>query len=262
MGKTTKAVAEDGTEIVYEIDGAGEPLLLIHGVMEDRSVWDALMPLLVEDYQVVRLDLRGHGQSGHGTTCDFAALAGDVAAVSRDLGIDVPHLVGHSLGGVVATLVAGMFGARSVVNVDQPFQDQSLFVEVARLEERLRGEDFVETLLGLKVMLGEGVLSDDQLDMLRRFSEAGKQDVLLALWEPLFQGQLAEMTAMFEAFLPTIRCPYLSLHGRTPAPGYRSWLEGLLANGSFALMTGLGHYPFLADPTGFVQRLRDFHHSQ
>ena len=74
-------------------------------------------------------------------------------------------------------------------------------------------------------------------------------------------GQLAELNAMFESFLPTISCPYLSLHGRTPAPGYRGWLEGLLANGSFALMAGQGHYPFLADPAGFVQHLRAFHHS-
>ena len=129
------------------------------------------------------------------------------------------------------------------------------------IQEQLRGEDFVETLFDFKVMLAEGALADEQLAMLRRFSEAGKQDVLLSLWEPIFKGQLAEMNAMFESFLPTISCPYLSLHGRTPAPDYRGWLEGLLANGSFSLMSGQGHYPFLADPSGFVQCLRDFHRS-
>lgn len=261
MAKTLKAVAEDGTEIVYEIDGTGEPLLLIHGAMENRSVWDEVMPLLDQEYQVIRLDLRGHGESGCGETCDFNTLATDVVGVITGLGIDAPRLVGHSLGGVVATLVAGISGAQSVVNIDQPFQDPDLLTEIIRVREQLRGNGFHEALYGLKDFLSEGVLTRDQQAMLRRFAETGNQQVLLSLWEPILLEQFAEMNGMFEAFLPTVSCPYLSLHGRTTVDGYQQWLKELMPQVGFAQMPGTGHYPFLVDPEGFVQHLREFHRS-
>jgi len=259
MGKTAKTVTEDGVEIVYELDGTGAPLLLIHGTMENRTIWEPVMPLLLQDYQVIRLDLRGHGESGPATTYDMHALASDVAAVARDLGLAIPHLVGHSLGGAVATVVAGTMGAHSVVNVDQPFQDPNLFAELLPLEERLRGPQYAQALFELMAGLSDGALTSAQLAKVRQLCDSGRQEVLLALWAPFFQGQLPALLAMFEAFLPTITTPYLSLHGRTPPLGYQSWLQGLMPQAHFAVMTGTGHYPFLVDPVGFVKQIKDFH---
>jgi len=50
-------------DLFYDIQGTGEPLLLIAGFNSDSSSWSAMMPALVKHYQTIRLDNRGVGQS-------------------------------------------------------------------------------------------------------------------------------------------------------------------------------------------------------
>jgi pimeloyl-ACP methyl ester carboxylesterase len=88
--------------IASERHGAGEPLVLLHGVGLDRTIWDPLLPYL-EGFEVVLCDLPGHGASPAlaGPT-DLAALAAAVREV-----VDRPaHVVGFSLGGLVAERLA------------------------------------------------------------------------------------------------------------------------------------------------------------
>ncbi|MFN2365791.1 MAG: alpha/beta fold hydrolase [Desulfurivibrionaceae bacterium] len=207
---------------------------------------------------VPRIDLRGHGDSGAGESCDFNILAADVIGVITTMGIAEPCLIGHSLGGVVATLISGTYGAHSVVNIDQPFQDPDLLAEIVKIREQLKGDGFSEALYNLKVFLSEGALNGDQLAMLRRFSASANREVLLSLWQPILQERFAELNAMFEAFLPTVSCPYLSLHGRAPVDGYRQWLKRLMPQVRIAHMENTGHYPFLVDPRRFIEIIREF----
>ncbi len=69
--------------LFYQIEGDGPPVMLIHGVGADGSSWDAIAPALVGSFAVLRLDLRGHGRSGH---IDSELSLGDF---TRDV-IDVP----------------------------------------------------------------------------------------------------------------------------------------------------------------------------
>jgi pimeloyl-ACP methyl ester carboxylesterase len=90
-------------DIAYEIRGAGDPLVLVHGLAYDRHGWGRLPDLLAERFQVVLVDNRGVGESdappGMYTVPQLAA---DVAAVLDDAGIERTHLFGVSLGGYVA----------------------------------------------------------------------------------------------------------------------------------------------------------------
>ena len=49
--------------IAYERTGSGPPLVLVHGITESRHSWDPLTPSLAERFDVVAVDLRGHGES-------------------------------------------------------------------------------------------------------------------------------------------------------------------------------------------------------
>src|SRR5580658_5370679 len=51
--------------LFYQVDGAGPNVVLIHGVGADGSSWDEIIPALTPRFTVIRLDLRGHGRSGH-----------------------------------------------------------------------------------------------------------------------------------------------------------------------------------------------------
>ena len=55
----------EAPSLFYQIEGAGPPVMLIHGVGADGSSWDAIAPALVPRFTVLRLDLRGHGRSCH-----------------------------------------------------------------------------------------------------------------------------------------------------------------------------------------------------
>jgi pyruvate dehydrogenase E2 component (dihydrolipoamide acetyltransferase) len=98
-----------GRRLRYLERGAGPaaPALLIHGFGGDVNSWMFTQPALAEDRRVVALDLPGHGGSvkdvGAG---DAETLAGSVEAALAALGIERYHLVGHSLGGALAALVA------------------------------------------------------------------------------------------------------------------------------------------------------------
>jgi len=87
-------------------DGDGEPLVLIHGWTADRHRWDHQMTHFAEKRRVVRLDLRGHGESSGAGVRTVAELAKDVLALLDHLKIDRAVLVGHSMGGMIAQTIA------------------------------------------------------------------------------------------------------------------------------------------------------------
>jgi pimeloyl-ACP methyl ester carboxylesterase len=101
----------------YERSGTGPPLVLVHGLGSAHSVWRPVLPALEAQYDVITVDLPGHGESPPLPEQDDAspgALAGVVAAFLDRLGLDRPHVAGNSLGGWVALELAAMNRVASV----------------------------------------------------------------------------------------------------------------------------------------------------
>ncbi|WP_433710853.1 alpha/beta fold hydrolase [Nocardia sp. CA-084685] len=100
----------DGQDIHVSQDGpAGAPVLvLIHGLAASTHWWDRLVPLLTDSYQVIRIDLLGHGSSAKPDGGDYSIPqhGNRVAAVLEQLGIRHAIVIGHSTGGAVATSLA------------------------------------------------------------------------------------------------------------------------------------------------------------
>jgi pimeloyl-ACP methyl ester carboxylesterase len=89
--------------------GAGEPLVLLHGLGSSRAAWEPILPILSRRFDVFAFDLPGFGESDRlpeGTEPTPAALAAAVAATLHELDIIAPHIVGNSLGGWVALELA------------------------------------------------------------------------------------------------------------------------------------------------------------
>jgi len=86
--------------------GQGPPLVLLHGLFGSARNWGAVQKALAADYRVVALDLRNHGASPHAPGMAYAAQAEDVAETLAALGIESAVVLGHSMGGKVAMMLA------------------------------------------------------------------------------------------------------------------------------------------------------------
>ena len=83
--------------------GAGQPIVLLHGLASTSHIWDLVAPLLKRECRVVALDQRGHGESGKPDQgYDFATVTADLDNFIARIGFDLPLIVGHSWGGDVA----------------------------------------------------------------------------------------------------------------------------------------------------------------
>lgn len=90
-------------------------LLALHGWLDNAASFDRLAPLLCGHFHIVAIDLPGHGRSAHrppGLWYHYVDYLGDVMAAADALGWQRFGLLGHSLGGAIAGMLAGVAGDR------------------------------------------------------------------------------------------------------------------------------------------------------
>ncbi|NOT55907.1 MAG: alpha/beta fold hydrolase [Deltaproteobacteria bacterium] len=93
----------NGVELEYELQGTGTPLVLIHGAQGDRSMFSAIAPLFAAHYHVLTFDQRGSGRSEKpDMDYSIAMLADDTAALMDHVGFASAHIIGVSMGGMIA----------------------------------------------------------------------------------------------------------------------------------------------------------------
>ncbi|UJF20738.1 alpha/beta fold hydrolase [Shewanella sp. OMA3-2] len=96
----------------YVISGAGEPVILIHGLFGNLDNLKSLGASLESDFQVVRVDLPNHGLSEHWSTMDYPSLSKSIIALIDELGFNSVKIVGHSMGGKIAMATALLYPER------------------------------------------------------------------------------------------------------------------------------------------------------
>src|ERR1700756_3803960 len=91
----------------YSIAGEGPPVLLVHGVGARGQVWDKVVERLAPHYRCISYDLRAPGGSdGADQPFGLDEFVADLEALRAQLDIDKAHIVGHSLGGMIAPAFA------------------------------------------------------------------------------------------------------------------------------------------------------------
>jgi pimeloyl-ACP methyl ester carboxylesterase len=98
---STPSTLERASAIAFDRVGTGEPLVLVHGLGGQRAVWRAVLGALAAERDVIVVDLPGFGASPPlpaGIEPSPAALAGSLAELLDELGLERAHLAGNSLG--------------------------------------------------------------------------------------------------------------------------------------------------------------------
>ena len=99
-----------GINIFYTDTGKGQVVVLLHGFLEDASMWNALIPELSKKNRVVAIDLLGHGNTNSlGYVHTMEDMANTVKAVLSHLSLRKFIFIGHSMGGYVALAFAKLY---------------------------------------------------------------------------------------------------------------------------------------------------------
>ncbi len=138
--------------LYYEVNGQGHPILFIHGLGSSTRDWELQVPFFSKHYQVVTFDTRGHGKSdkppGPYTISLFAA---DTVELIKGLGLTPPHVVGISLGGIIALQLAvsapDLVRSLTIVNAGPEFIVRTIKERLLVLQRQL-----IVRLLGMRKM--------------------------------------------------------------------------------------------------------------
>ncbi len=131
----------DDIDIHFKDHGEGKPVVLLHGLALDGSIWNEVVKLYADQARFIVPDLRGHGKTSIGNANgSLEQFADDLFAMVNSLGLEKFTLVGHSMGGYIALAFAkkypekleGLVMVTSNAQSDTPEKQESRLTE-ARL---------------------------------------------------------------------------------------------------------------------------------
>ena len=266
---------------LLEWSDEGVPLLLLHGFGNDSRIWDDFAPAVAPYYRTLALDHRGHGDSAWDAQrrYEHETLVLDVELATRALGIERLVLVGHSLGGRVATLFAGRHPERmaGLVLVDigpelDPRGITRIQMEVESSQEPVF--DSVEEY-GRLLSLHYPAAQPKALLRMATHGLRRREDGRYALkMDPALRGagfagppedaaaREREMSqAQWEA-LRRIPCPTLVVRGAASdvfsADTADRMVDEALAKGRLAVVPRAGHSVMTDNPEGFLEAVAAF----
>jgi 3-oxoadipate enol-lactonase len=251
--------------IAWERHGVGEPLLLIHGLGYARWGWEPVLPGLAERFAVVTFDNRGIGESdAPDGPYTVAQMAADTVQVLDEAGVERAHVVGTSLGGMVAQELALSYPdrvERLVLAATTPGGPRShpmpqvtidLWGQTATLEPVVALRRFVENALAPKTVAERPEIVERILT--HRLATA--QD-------PVAWAAQASAGATFDAYdrLGGLVAPTLVQHGSEDVvvdPRNAELLVGLVPDARFEAFPGTGHIYYWEQPERFVSSVTSF----
>lgn len=244
----------DGTEIAYEREGEGPPLVLLHGGSATHESFDGLVPHLRESFTVIRPDRRGRGESGDAEEYGLRREVEDLTAV-LDTIEDPATVFGHSFGGLV-TVAAAM--------ADVPMVRLVLY-EPAILVGEYRDDDLADRM---QAALDDG---DRQRAMALFFREGGgvPEPERLPFWPEGVNFHLVE-TVVRENYAvegfelpddPSIEQPTLLLTGERGPEQLKASVEALderIPQSRVVEFDGLGHVATESAPDLVADAVQEF----
>jgi pimeloyl-ACP methyl ester carboxylesterase len=249
----------------YDERGEGAPLVFLHGIAGDHLYWKGQMRAFARRFRCLAPDNRDAGQSGPALApYTMRDLAADVAGLLDALGLPEAHLVGLSLGGMIALEMA----------VAYPSRVRSLFLvgTVGRVDDRFNATLDAYSHIRRQVADTAGFLRAllPWLVSHRFFESPSKLE-----WLQAFLGQCAFPQTIDGFFrqldavrghdvlgrASAIRCPAMVVVGeddRIAPLRYAEQLAGCIPRAGLHVLPGVGHSPVLEDSRGFSRLLDDF----
>jgi pimeloyl-ACP methyl ester carboxylesterase len=231
-----------GVRIHYELEGQGPPLVLMHGFSGNHTSWYGygFVDGLKDDYQLILIDARGHGQSAkphEPPAYDYQHLVDDVIAVLDDIELPATHYLGYSMGGVIGFGLAKHYpqrlrsliiGGASPYDRDEPGTGSPLLDMYEEAAEH--GNEAL--IAGIKALFG--TITPQYEERLRNADV--RAGLALLRWQRDHQLD-------FGINLLDMKIPMLLYVGERDEPAYTEAQEaiGVLPNARFIGLPGMNH---------------------
>jgi pimeloyl-ACP methyl ester carboxylesterase len=250
----------NGVQIRYTVQGAGEPIILVHGFTGNGdSNWrgNGVIGRLEEDFKVIALDARGHGKSGkpHDPAAYGLEMVNDVVRLMDHLEIEKTHLVGYSMGGFITLAVASLHPGRllSAVIGGAGWNEPGAETGLETLADSLEAGKGIGPLLVALTPAGQPPPTEEQLAMINQMILASNDPLALAA---VIRGMDGLDTSREE--IASIEVPMIAIVGEIdPLREAAERLSELLPAVEVTVLEGRDHMTAIADPL-LVESMRDF----
>ncbi len=262
MGARVAEAVPPPVSLFAREDGSGDPVLLLHGLGGDHTVWDYQIPTLAKSYRVLAPDLRGHGRSPlpEGARYTFREFEGDVWKLLDDRKTGPVHLVGLSGGGLLSL--------RLVVDDPSRVRSLALFSAMGHMDNHTRavGQSWSDILRdegpeAYSRRLAMDLFAPDWLeahmDLAERIAKSQEQRNLRGV----VQWALAMKDYDLRPRLGKIRTPTLILHGLDDSvvdPSHARLLRQAILGSEVRLFPNTGHLIPIERPEETAQILLDW----
>jgi pimeloyl-ACP methyl ester carboxylesterase len=198
-------------KLYHHSQGAGRPLIILHGLFGSSDNWRGIAKQLATATQVIRVDLPNHGQSPHSDDISYDLMADDVIELMADLNLQQADVIGHSIGGKVAMMLAARYPEKvgRLVVVDMapkayPDRHSDIFEALLALDlSQFSKRNDVDAALANTIadkairqfLLMNLALTDGKLRW--RINLQGLSDHYSQLLQPVCEGQRIEQPALF-----------------------------------------------------------------
>jgi 3-oxoadipate enol-lactonase len=238
-------------ELNYYDAGAGEAIILVHGLGEEGLSWRLQIQEFSRHYRVIAPDLRGHGASGHRDeeVITLKRFADDIIALARHLEIGQAHFCGLSLGGLVVLEIFCRSPnlVKSIILADTAV----FFPPPDPLEERLRLLDRLGLIAWAKlapnIYLRPGAPPAQKAEVA---AMVGRNRLT-----PYRQSIVATFTADYRWLLPLIDVPALILVGEEDqivSSGIARYTHRAIPGSTLRVIPQAGHLTNLENPSAFA----------
>ena len=251
------------TKLYYEIMGEGHPLVLIHGGLMDRRMWDDQFNLFAKDYKVIRYDIRGYEKSQDPK--DRFSHVEDLFHLLKFLNIDKAYILGLSLGGMIAIdftlehpdIVDALIPAASALN-GYPYADAEKFESKFLAIFKAAKEEGLDVAIELLMELPFFVPVKHDIRTVRKMRTLIKEN--FKTWSKDQEFYIWPSPPAIQ-ILSDIKVPTLVVvgdHDVTDILGIADTLISKIVGARKVVINGAGHHVNMEKPKEFDRAVTDF----
>jgi pimeloyl-ACP methyl ester carboxylesterase len=235
----------NGIKLYYEILGTGHPLILLHGGLGAISMFGPNLPALAEGRQVIAVDLQGHGRTADiDRPISTDAMAEDIAALIKHLELGRPDVMGYSLGGGIALLVAIRHPelVRKLVVVSTPIRRDAFYPDILGQQAQVTTEaaEAMKQTPMYQLYASIAPRPEDWPRLLGKMGEAMKKDFDFTTEVGTIQAPTLVVAADADIFPPSHAVEVFGLLGGGKRDA--GWDGSGRPKGQLAILPGLTHY--------------------